>query len=170
MAKGKAVLVNLPFGIGEMTIVPNDVEQRAAWSLYVELVSRIAVQSLKDDEGLLREALTSLYRLFDVTRAVLKEAGPAVGNGQDSVGAIALRVLNEGLRPFLAKWHPLLKDHEDKRPADVSQRQHEMAWSQHAEMRSALRELQRDMGIYAAALGEIAGIELPLQTTAATGD
>jgi hypothetical protein len=45
-----------------------------------------------------------------------------------------------------------------------------MAWSQRAQMRGELIELQKQMGIYAAALGEIAGIELPLQTTAATGD
>lgn len=67
------------------------------------------------DQGLVREALNSLYSLFGTTRGVLKAAGPDVGASRDSVGGIALAqpaagiaVLNNGLRPFLAKWHPLL--------------------------------------------------------------
>jgi hypothetical protein len=160
-AKIKTLHLSLPFGIGGVTIEPNDVEQRAAWSLYVELVSRIAIQPLKDDEGLLREALTSLYRLFEVTRAVLKEAGPDVGNGPESLGAIALAVLNDGLRPFLAKWHPRLKNHEDQRPPTVSQPDHERAWPDYATLRAELELLQANLREYADALGKIAGVKLP---------
>lgn len=41
---------------------PNDTERRAAWELYVELVTRISVVPLRD--GIAREALTSLYAIF----------------------------------------------------------------------------------------------------------
>jgi hypothetical protein len=161
--KGKVTTLHLslPFGIGGVTIEPNDVEQRAAWSLYVELVSRIAIQPLKDDEGLLREALTSLYRLFEVTRTVLKEAGPEVGNGPESLGAIALAVLNDGLRPFLAKWHPRLKAYEDLRKPDVSQPDHERNWPEYNNLRGELVTLQGNLRDYADALGKIAGVKLP---------
>jgi hypothetical protein len=63
-AKFKKVSVSLPFGIGSAEWEADPTERRAAWSLYVELVTRIAVQPLEIDEGLLREALTSLYSLF----------------------------------------------------------------------------------------------------------
>ncbi len=45
---------------------PNDTERRAAWELYVELVTRVATVPL--EYGLLREALTSLYSLFSSAR------------------------------------------------------------------------------------------------------
>jgi hypothetical protein len=53
--------LSLPFGIGSIDFEPNEAQKKAAWNLYIELVSRISVQPLKEDEGLLREALTSLY-------------------------------------------------------------------------------------------------------------
>ncbi len=44
--------------------------------MYVELVTRITVVELKPDEGLLREALNSLYSLFDTTRQILENTDP----------------------------------------------------------------------------------------------
>ncbi len=151
--------VGLPFNLGELEFEPNETQQRAAWSLYVELMTRIAVQPLGPDEGLLREALTSLYRIFEVTRQILKDAGPEVAKGPKSFGPVAIRVLNEGLRPFLAKWHPLLKAEEDVRPESVSVRDHERAWTHQATMRAELAQLQQEMLAYARALAEIAGAQ-----------
>ena len=73
----------------------------------MELVTRVAVQSL-NSEGFVREAMNSLYSLFGSTREILRKVGPKVGASHDSVGGIAIAVLNNGLRPFLSKWHPLL--------------------------------------------------------------
>jgi len=75
----RKVSVSLPFGIGSAEWEADPTERRAAWSLYVELVTRVAVQPLETDQGLLREALTSLYSLFGTTREILKDAGPDVG-------------------------------------------------------------------------------------------
>ena len=55
---------------------PNDAERLAAWELYVELITRVAVVPLPAGEGLLREALTSLYTLFGATRDILRRARP----------------------------------------------------------------------------------------------
>ncbi len=52
-------------------------------------MTRIAVQPLEVDQGLVREAMNSLYSLFGTTREVLKAAGPDVGASRDSVGGIA---------------------------------------------------------------------------------
>ena len=45
---------------------PDQVERDAAWELYVELVTRIAVAQLGPGGGVLREALTSLHQFFGV--------------------------------------------------------------------------------------------------------
>lgn len=155
----KKVSVSLPFGIGSAEWQSDNTERRAAWSLYVELVTRIAVQSLELDEGLLREALNSLYSLFGTTRQILKEAGPDVGASLNSVGGIAIAVLNRGLRPFLAKWHPRLQAWEVKRPVDRSAKEHEQQWAEELELRNALASLRDELEKYSLALAEIAGVE-----------
>ncbi|MGF1455650.1 MAG: hypothetical protein ACFB6R_09765 [Alphaproteobacteria bacterium] len=150
------VSVSLPFGLGQLEWRPDTVQQIAAWQIYVELVTRISVQELADDEGLSREALSSLYSLFGTTRDVLKNAGPKAGLSERSLGWVAIEVLNKGLRPFLAKWHPMLKDWEDARPGDVSQRDHEAHWPHQSEFRGALTTLRGELSTYANALKEIA--------------
>lgn len=44
------------------------------------------------DQGLVREAMNSLYSLFGTTREVLKAAELDVGASRDSVGGIAIAV------------------------------------------------------------------------------
>ncbi|MDZ8227222.1 hypothetical protein [Nostoc sp. ChiVER01] len=155
----ETVSVSLPFGIGSMSWKVDTTQKKAAWSLYVELVTRIAVQPLSVDQGLVREAMNSLYSLFGTTREVLKAAGPDVGASRDSVGGIAIAVLNNGLRPFLAKWHPLLQAWEARRPIGVSPKEHEQSWSEEPKLRSELEVLRGGLEDYAKALAVIAGVE-----------
>ena len=95
----------------------HEMYQKAAWELYVELITRIAFVELEEDKGILREAFSSLYSLFESTRDILKMNGPilAIGTKNDStklsIGHIAIYILNVYLRPFLTRWHPLLEDH-----------------------------------------------------------
>ncbi|MGC1307225.1 MAG: hypothetical protein WA885_08355 [Phormidesmis sp.] len=154
----KQVTVNLPFGIGGAAWEADPTERNAAWELYVELVTRVAVQSLNPQEGLVREAMNSLYSLFGSTREILRKAGPNVGASHDSVGGIAIAVLNNGLRPFLSKWHPLLLEWEEKKPNGTSPQAHEKAWDKEIIVRGELDVLRGDLEQYANALAEIAGI------------
>lgn len=155
----KEVSVSLPFGIGSAKWEADPTEQNAAWSLYVELVTRVAVQSLGTEQGLLRESLNSLYTLFGTTREVLKMAGPKVGASRHSVGGIAIAVLNNGLRPFMTRWHPALEAWEMQIPRDVSKKVHEQNWSEAFLMRQELTELRNDLEQYAIALAAISGVE-----------
>ena len=156
--KATKLKVNLPFGLGQLELEPDKTQQQAAWELYVELTTRIAVQPLNPGEGILREALESLHDLFLVTREILRRAGPSVANGPNSFGAVAIEVLNKGIRPFLTKWHPLLLAYEQKRPSDIPVRDYEQAWEYAQEFRQELAEFQRQMKIYADALAQIAGV------------
>ena len=157
-AKLKKVSVNLPFGIGGAEWEADVTERKAAWALYVELVTRITLQSLEADRGLLREALDSLYSMFAITRQILREAGPDVGLSSASVGGIAIAVLNKGLRPFLSKWHPLLQTWEAQKPPTTSPKEHEKNWFQEPQMRQELLLLGKELEQYANALAEIVGV------------
>ncbi|MBF2089484.1 MAG: hypothetical protein IGR80_16570 [Synechococcales cyanobacterium K44_A2020_017] len=155
----KQVTVSLPFGIGSASWEADPTERHAAWELYIELVTRIAVQSMDSDLGTLREAMNSLYSLFGSTRDILRKAGPKVGASRDSVGGIAIAVLNNGLRPFLSKWHPLLQDWEVKRAEGISVQVHEKAWDMESTLRGDLEKLRSNLEQYAHALANIAGVE-----------
>ena len=156
--KATKLTVGLPFNLGSIELENDEAQQRAAWSLYVELSTRIAVQPLDENEGILREALTSLYNVFNITRQILREAGPDIAKNSNSLGAIAIDVLNKGLRPFLVKWHPLLKDYEEKKSPAVTTVDHERAWEHTVDLRQELEQVRQQMVIYVAALAKIAGI------------
>lgn len=142
-------------------------EQNAAWELYVELVTRISVVELKPDEGLLREALNSLYQIFNETRQILRKYGPVVaqpkGKGKLSFGVIAVTVLNSALRPVLTKWHPRLMDYENKREPSVSPSDHEAKWVHNGELRNIFSDLQDTLRQYSLLLAA-AGVP-PIGTT-----
>ncbi|MHA1971945.1 MAG: hypothetical protein ACTSW1_03060 [Candidatus Hodarchaeales archaeon] len=141
---------------------PHEEEKKASWELYIELVTRISVQELDADKGLLREALSSIYSLFGITREILKKYGPIVGtpkqDGNICLGFLAISILNYSLRPFLSKWHPLLQDYEDTRKLEVSRFEHEKRWEKNKELREDLKKIQEILGNYASLLAEVAKV------------
>jgi hypothetical protein len=141
---------------------PSDIERAAAWELYIELITRISVVPLSRDEGLMREALTSLYSVFGTTRDILRRYGPAVASpkaaDQFTLGFLAVTILNAGIRPVLSKWHPALADWENSRLSEVSVLVHERSWPQAAELRQTLDATREILIDYAAALAIACGI------------
>lgn len=140
---------------------PDQSESAAAWEMYVELVTRVAVAPLPRDEGILRESLNSLYSLFASTREILRRHGPAVarghGEGELSFAVIAVAVLNHALRPFLTHWHPELESYERTR-GDSPPAEHEKAWARAGELRDELALLREQLEGYADELALAAGV------------
>jgi hypothetical protein len=160
--KSVQVGLNLPFLQIGGTWEPNDDERKAAWELYVELVTRISVVPLGPDDGLLREALSSLYSLFATTRDILRRYGPDVAepkpDGQYNFGTLAIALLNVGLRPILARWHPALQDWEAAKPEGRSRNEHEREWDRADELRSTLESTRGLLTQYARLMAEACGV------------
>ncbi|MGB3460315.1 MAG: hypothetical protein WBB08_13715 [Halobacteriota archaeon] len=173
MAKftGVKVGLTLPFiGGVEGTWKPDESERNAAWEMYVELITRISVVELKSDDGLLREALSSLYTLFGTTRTILRKYGPSIAQpkGKDdlSFGYLAVAILNTVLRPVLAKWHPMLLDYESTRSGSVSPLEHEREWDKHDELRQVLNDVRGTLIEYTNLLAQVADVPpLTIQRT-----
>lgn len=72
----------------------------AAYSLHVELISRITTQPLGYTAGDEKAALDSVYSLFATARALTQAAA-----GAYTFETIIWHVLNTHVRPFTAKWH-----------------------------------------------------------------
>jgi hypothetical protein len=162
--KARKLSIGLPFNLGQIEFEPDETQQRVAWELYVETCTRSAAQPANPDGDLFRENLDSLHRIFQGTRESLRAAGPGVAQGENSVGAIALAVLNKGVRMFWVRWHPLLQAHEEQRPAGVSIRDHEQAWEHAAAFYQELAAFKQQMKQYTTVLEEIAGMKGSLTT------
>ncbi|WP_406472597.1 hypothetical protein [Streptomyces platensis] len=158
-----SVKLSIPF-VGEISGVwePVDSEREAAWELYVELATRISVVELGPDEGLLREAMSSLYTVFGTTREILRRYGPAVAprvaRGNVTFGVLAVNVLNHSIRPLLSRWHPLLTAHEAKRDEQVDPVAHERHWEHAGELRAEIESVRQVLLELAQTLNEVAGV------------
>jgi hypothetical protein len=158
MLKTKAIQFSIPGWIS-VSMEPNEAEQRAAWILYVELSTRIAVQPFNAETGRLRRALDSLYLLFEITRGVLRDGGPALASGPASFGPVAIRFLTEVLAPFTTKWHEPLLSYELSRPKEQDELGHEREWDRFDEITNDLRLIQVNIQGYVRALGQVAGVD-----------
>lgn len=128
--------------------------QQVAWKLFVESVTRISTQPLDERSGLLREAMTSLYGLFNIVREVLKQSSPSVKTGGGpTVEHLAIAMLNNELRPFLSRWHPALLQWEKAHPDHT-----DSEWPQELECRTELASVQRHLKEYALGFGRLAGL------------
>jgi len=160
---GQAMLqevgIKVDFGIFELDTkwVDDPRQKEAAWALAVELQTRVATQEIGLDGGTIREALNSLYALFGITREILRSNGPKVGMRRDTVGGMAITVLNKAIRPFLSKWHPALTEWEYQKPADRSPVEHEKAWKYSVPCRAELLKMQQGLWEYSEALAKVAG-------------
>jgi hypothetical protein len=134
--------LSIKAGFLEMEWQPKDPDRKAAWELYVELLTRVATQYLSPEDGDEKTALDSIYELFDLTRDTLKRH-----SGCDEFAKIAVVVLNQRIRPFTAKWHRLSIEGIFKK--DTRRR----------EFRSDLARLQRDLRRYTAMLADMAAVE-----------
>src|SRR6516162_190105 len=91
--------IKLGFLEGEFS--PRDPDRAAAWELYVELLTRVTTQSIAPEDGEEQAALDSVYSIFPLTRDILRRHG----SGSGEFGKLAIPVLNQMVRPFVARWH-----------------------------------------------------------------
>ncbi|HEX8457046.1 MAG TPA: patatin-like phospholipase family protein [Pyrinomonadaceae bacterium] len=89
-----------PHTFDGITWSPNEVDKLAAWEFYTELRTRITTQRLAYRAGDEGTALDSIYRLFELSRGIIK-----TNSGCKHFAALTTRVLNTHVRPFTAKWH-----------------------------------------------------------------
>lgn len=145
---------------------PDAAEKQTAWEIYIELITRIPLADPNGERGLLREALLSLYTLFQTTRMLLRHLGPKISaeEGVDqSCAYLTVRMLNQVLRPLLSKWHPLLQDYEKQRPDKTSIIEYEKHWEKYDEIHQDMIMLRQTLWGYAEAFAQIAGIpSLPI--------
>ena len=117
--------------------------RKAAWDLYIQMVTRITTQPLDPEHGDEKTALDSVHSLFQTTRKILLAQGPNCVE----FAQIAIVILNQEVRPFTAKWHR-------KSLAGAFDNLDECS-----EFRTELESLQEILRAYMRTLSALAGIE-----------
>jgi len=138
-------MTSLKINVGflEMDWTPSEPDKKAAWDLYIELLTRITTQGLGTEHGNESAALASVFSLFSTTREIIKD------NGKDCIEftKIAVVILNQKVRPFTAKWHKISVEGGFENSENCM------------EFRNELIELQRVLSIYTQMLADMAGVE-----------
>jgi hypothetical protein len=96
----------LTVGAGRVTLRPNDTDRQIAYQIWVELSTRKIGLPLDLTHDVVSEVYDSWYRFFETTRELIKTV-PVSRVSDDSTSKIinlSIEVLNEGLRPHLARW------------------------------------------------------------------
>lgn len=130
-------------GILEAEWRPAIFDKDAAWDLYVELLTRITTQRLAPEHGTELAALSSIHKLFELTRTILKSKGRKAVK----FTKIAIIVLNQVVRPFTAKWHRISEAEGFNDPDKCK------------EFREELEVVQSKLRKYTQLLSNIAGVE-----------
>src|SRR3569832_278709 len=125
----------------EFEIPVEEIDERAAWEIGVELSTRGA--TYPSENGHVRESLSSLHHLVEESRKILRAYGPDIARSRDSVGALVIGMINGVLRPFLSKWHPLLTSWEATHSASA-----DSAWGHRAQFAEELATLRGDLDTY----------------------
>ena len=138
-------LAKLKISVGflETEWQPQEKDREAAWELYVEMLTRVVTQPLVPDHGDEKSALDSVFKLFEITREILRRNG----RGCVQFTKIAVIVLNQVVRPFTAKWHRLTLEGTLSSP------------DKREEFRKDLAALQTVLQKYTQALADIAQVE-----------
>ncbi len=91
--------ISVPFL--EMEWGPSDADKNAAWELYIELLTRTPLDAGFEDELEPKTTLDTAYSLMPVIREIIKR------NGKECTefAKIAIIVVQQVIRPFLARWH-----------------------------------------------------------------
>ena len=142
---------------GPITITCDSHQRRAAWRIFFEMVSRIAIRPMDDDLGDDGAALTSLKNLFDECRKIVCGLEDDFVPKTNTVETYTLEMLNSQLAPFLSAWHPKWdswKRSQEKAGESVDSSQ----WGEHSNFRNGLRELQDSLRERARDFAKVAGV------------
>ena len=153
-------LVQVAIGGVKGYISPTESERAAAYELLVELSTRTSGAHLASTDDSIRDALGDLQAMFGLTRRILRKHGADASKGSPgnlSLAVVAVRVLNEVIRPVLSRWQPVLSDYEAKRPVGLSEVEWEQRWDRGPLCRAELREMRSSIRSYIDTLSRIAG-------------
>ncbi|MBI4027463.1 MAG: hypothetical protein HY360_20930 [Verrucomicrobia bacterium] len=148
------VEIGLPFGLGNITYEATDRDRVLAWKMYVQLQTRKAALPFDEDHDVIVNVLDSLHDMFPITRELLSEVNPHHGKSQKSIADFVLRVLNDGIRPYLTRWHATYRRWwdaaiEDPENKNKSMQEIQCAFPKYKKLTIDLKKMNDELAKYA---------------------
>ncbi|MBT3320763.1 MAG: hypothetical protein HN392_00590 [Anaerolineae bacterium] len=152
--KATKLTVGLPFNLGSLETESTSDSERVAWELYVELITRLPLKEIDTPSS---DDLSFLFDIINVTRQILRQAGPSISRWPNPLGRMVIDIINKGIRPFLAKWYPLLNvaNREKTKENNAKGQQDKTLF----EFKRNFADLHGELIIYSEALAKLAGVE-----------
>ena len=125
----KNLSLSINLGIVKIDTELNEDFHNVIWIILVELSTSIAFNKLKDNEGLEEKALDSVYKCFVSIREALSRERIVL-----PWLYIILSLLNNQMRPFLAKWDGKLENKRETFRKDLSSFQEKIRKSEEVEL------------------------------------
>jgi len=95
-------------GLGDhrLKLKPNDTDRQIAYAIWVELSTRKLGLPIDPDHDVIHEIYDSWYTFFGLTRGLMKDLPVHKIRHSDTLDVVdlALRVLNDAMRPHLTQW------------------------------------------------------------------
>ena len=160
----KKVTVTVPF-LGKVEGEVSDAREDFAvspaqrdigWRIYVQLVTRVSTQPVREGMGTLHGSLSSLYALMQTIREDLRSLPPTApreGENVHTIETLAAWIMNV-IRNVLAEHHQPLADYEQLH-------QSEQGYPKAAECWKDLEETRGRLNSYAVALSELLEVQPP---------
>jgi len=113
--------VNLIISGVELRLLSSEDDRKIAWEIFTEINTRIAVVDFNEDYDSFYHVHKSLYTMFQLVRDKIKEIPvDTIKDDNNQIIDFYLRILNDGIRPYLSKWHiPIsqwVKNNEKENP------------------------------------------------------
>ena len=107
--------VNTPGGL-TIGLAISRSDREVAWRIYTQLATRIAVVDFNDDYDSFYLVNVSLHSLFGLIREELASipVERVRRDRSDEMVKFYMSILNEGIRPYLSKWHMPISQWVDK--------------------------------------------------------
>lgn len=113
----KVVELEISIGtIGKIKLQPRIEDIQIAHKIWTQLITRKVAIKIDPSKDVIIEVYNSWYALFSQTRELISNIPANLIKSQESTRSlieIATKVLNEGLRPHLTKWHSEFRNWHD---------------------------------------------------------
>ncbi|MEI6847614.1 MAG: hypothetical protein WCK32_06210 [Chlorobiaceae bacterium] len=135
-------------GSGKIKFRPNREDLQIAYQLWVELKTRKLGIKVDENNDVIHEVYNSWYEFFGITRQLVKSI-PAikVRSSEDTraLVVLAMKVLNQGLRPHLTTWQAKYRRWYDQESQNDANKQlpPQVIQKNYKEYSSLIAEMQR---------------------------
>lgn len=148
-------------GVGQVELTPNTQDLKIAHQIWTELVTRKVAIPIDPEHDVIHEIYDSWYHLFGRVRLLIADIPATQIHDHESTNLlvdIAVKTLNEGLRPHLTRWQARYrhwyKNTREKNPS-LSPQELQQTYPHYDDLMTDMRVVNKQLEEYAVELKKL---------------